>query len=214
MRTGLVFLVITSAFAVLASSAPAGHEAVSEALLTENVFLPGEPEVCPQLERELVKFTEQAAAADYPIYVAIIGSAADIGGAAQYFGQPQPYAELLGSEIGISPDLESSRSLLVVMSVGYGYKRSGRAPDVSEVVHGLSAPESGEPDDLAQAAIAALPKLARAAGKRVPGPGTAGCSSDGGSSPIVFILPAALVLLAAAVVGFVVHRRASFRRGD
>lgn len=207
-----MFLVVVAAIAIPGSSARAGHEAVSEALLTQNVFFPNEPKLCPQLERALIKFTEQAVEADYPIYVAIIGSPADIGGAAQYFGFPQQYAELLGSEIGISsagPGSQASRSLLTVMPDGFGYHRSGKAPDVSEVVDDLPAPKGEHPDDLARATIAALPKLARAAGHPVPAPSTSGCSSDGGSSAIVFIVTVGLLLLAAAIVGLVARQRAS-----
>jgi hypothetical protein len=204
--------VVAAAIVIPGSSARAGHDAVSEALLRENVFLPYEPKVCPPLQRALVKFTEQAAESGYPIYVAIIGSQADIEGAAQYFGFPQQYAELLGSEIGISstgPGSQTSRSLLTVMPDGFGYHRSGKAPDVSDVVDDLPAPKGEHPDDLAQATIAALPKLARAARHPVPVPSISGCSSGGGSSAIVFIVPVALLLLTAAVAGLVARQRAS-----
>jgi hypothetical protein len=212
-KRGLVFLVVAAAIVIPGSSARAGHETVSEALLAQNVYLPYEPRVCPQLERALIKFTEQATEAGYPIYVAIIGSQADLGGAARYFGFPQEYAEFLGNEIGISsaqgPDLQSNRSLLTVMPDGFGFHSSGKAPEVSDVVDDLPAPKGGGPNDLARATIAALPKLARAARHPVPVPSIAGCSSGGGSSAIVFIAPVALLLLAAAIVGLVARQRAS-----
>lgn len=211
----LAFLIAAAAVALSVPSARADIDPASDVLLNQNVFLPYRPKVCPQLEKPLVKLTEQAAEAGYPIKVAIIGSQADLGGAAQYFGEPQEYAEFLGSELGISSahgrGLRINRSLLTVMPDGFGFHRSGRAPDVSGVVGDLSAPEGGHPNDLARAAITALPKLALAARRPVPIPdvSSSGCSGSGGSSAVVFAVPIGLLLLAAAIVGLVARQRAS-----
>jgi hypothetical protein len=212
-RTWL-FLIVAAAVVVAVPSARADIDPASDVLLNQNVYLPYEPKVCAQLERPLTKLTDQAEKAGYPIKVAIIGSEGDLGGAAQYMYWPQPYAEFLGGELGISsahgPGLQTNRSLLTVMPNGFGYHRSGKAPDVSGIVNDLHAPKGKQPNDLARAAIAALPKLAKAAGHSVPDPSIgSGCSGGGGSSAVVYVVLIALLLLAAATVGLVARRRAS-----
>jgi hypothetical protein len=210
----LIFLIVATAIVVAVPSARADIDPASDVLLNQNVYLPYEPKVCPQLERPLTKVADQAEKTGYPIKVAIIASEADLGGAAQYLYWPQPYAEFLGGELGVSSThgtgLQTSRSLLTVMPNGFGYQRSGKAPDVSEVVNDLHAPKGKHPNDLARAAITALPKLAKAAGHSVPDPSiSSGCSSGGGSSAVVYVVLIALLLIAAAIVGLVSRRRAS-----
>jgi hypothetical protein len=213
-RRVLAFLIPAGAMFLFGANASADIDPASDVLLQQNVFLPYQPKVCSQLEEPLTKLTDQAAREGYSIKVAIIGSQADLGGAAQYFGEPQRYAEFLGSELGISRHgdvgVQTDRSLLTVMPDGFGFHRSGKASDVAEVVDGLGAPEGGHPNDLARATIAALPKLARAAGHPVPVPSVrSGCPGSGGSSAIVFMVPIALILLAAAIIGLAARRRTS-----
>jgi hypothetical protein len=210
----LIFLIVATAVVVPVPSARADIDPASDVLLNQNVFLPYEPKVCPQLERPLTKVADQAEKTGYPIKIAVIASEADLGGAAQYLYWPQPYAEFLGGELGVSSahgsGLQTSRSLLTVMPNGFGYRRSGKAPDVSEIVNDLHAPKGKHPNDLARAAIAALPKLATAAGHPVPAPSiSSGCSGEGGSSGIVYVVLIGLLLLSAAVVALVSRRRAS-----
>ena len=210
----LPFLVVGGVMFLLAANAGANIDPASDVLLGQNVFLPYRPEVCSQLQEPLADLTTEAAQADYPIKVAIIGSRADLGGAAQYFGRPQEYAQLLGNELGFNPHgeggVETSRSLLTVMPEGFGYYASGNAPDVSEVVDGLDAPESSHPNDLARAAVDALPKMAKAAGHSVTAPSVDGdCPGNGGSSLVVFAVPIGLILVAVALIGFVARLRRS-----
>jgi hypothetical protein len=212
----LAFLVVGVMF-LLSAEAGANIDPASDVLLAQNVFFPYRPEVCFELQEPLSDLTAEAAQAGYPIKVAIIGSQADLGGAAQYFGRPQEYAQLLGNELGFNPHgaggVEASRSLLTVMPQGFGYYASGDAPDVSEVVDGLDTPESAHPNDLARAAVAALPKMAEAAGHSVAVPSIdSDCPGNGGSSLAVIVVPIGLILVSAGLIAFVARLRRSGER--
>jgi hypothetical protein len=189
-----------------ATSALAGHGAVSDILSFRNVYLPDAP-VCPQVAAGLDQVTDRAVRDGYPIKVAVIASDADVAGAGRYFGRPQDYARLLGSQFGFyhpgRPGAETRDSLLIVMPAGFGFVRSGKAANVGLVIIGLKAPTSKHPNDLAEAAIGAVRDLAHAAGHPVPAPDISGCG--GGTSALVYIVPIAVLILAAAA--FVVVRR-------
>jgi hypothetical protein len=207
-KHALAILVISAAICSLGgTSAFAGHGAVSDILSFRNVYLPDAP-VCQEVAAGLDQVTDRAVKDGYPIKVAIIASEADLSGADQYFGRPQDYARLLGSQFGFyhpgRAGAETKDSLLVVMPAGFGFIRSGRAANVGLVIIGLTAPKGKEPTDLARAGIGAVRDLADAAGHPVPAPDISGCGG-GGTSALVYGVPIALLVLAAGV--FVVVRR-------
>jgi hypothetical protein len=216
-KRALVVVGIAVAVSLFGASAHANVDPASDVLLQQNVFLPYEPKVCPQLADALKKLTDRVVKEGYPVKVAIIGSEADLGGAPQYFGRPQDYARFLGSEIGIGisgpggAGGQANGSLLTVMPAGFGFVRSANAANVSLVVLGLEPPKGTHPEELARATIGALPELARAARHPVPVPKiSSGCSGGGGgSSAIFYFVPIALILLAAAVSGLVARHRTS-----
>ena len=209
-RRALAIVGIAVAVFLFGATARAGHGPVTDILLNLNVYLPSEPEVCPQLAVSLRNLTDRVTKEGYPLKVAIIGSRADLGRAPQYFGRPQEYARFLGYEIGIyrpgDPRVQTRESLVVVMPAGFGFVRSGKAPNVSLVILGLEAPKGEHPNDLARAAISAVRELADAAGYPVPAPGVSGCDGEG-SSAFVYVVPIALTLLAGAVFVLVARQR-------
>jgi hypothetical protein len=95
------------------------------------------------------------------------------------------------------------------MPAGFGYVRSGKAANVSLALIGLGTPKGKQPDDLARAAVGAVRELADAAGHPVPAPEISGCSDGGGSSALVYVVPIALAVLAAAVIALVTRQRRS-----
>jgi hypothetical protein len=189
------------------TTALAGHGAVSDILSFRNVYLPDAP-VCRELAAGLDEVTDRSVKAGYPIKVAVIASEADVAGADGYFGRPQDYARLLGTQFGFyhpgRPGAETRDSLLIVMPAGFGFVRSGKAANVGLVIIGLEAPKGKEPNDLARAGIGAVRDLADAAGHPVPAPDVSGCGG-GGTSALVYIVPALLLLAVASF--FVVRRR-------
>ena len=208
----LAILGVAVAFLLFGTSARANLDPASDVLLQQNVFLPYEPKVCGQLADTLTKLTDRVRKEGYPLKVAVIASEADLGGAPQYFDKAQDYAGFLGSEIGIGnlggAGVQPKESLLTVMPGGFGFVRSPKAANVALVLPGLDTPKSGDSDDLARATIRAIPQLAKGAGHPVPVPKISSeCSGGGGgTSPMVYISPAALILIAGAVI-FLASRR-------
>ena len=94
--------------------ARADGDPASDVLLAQDVYYTYAPPVSSTLTRELNGLLVRARAAGYPIKVALIESAGDLGAYPRLFGQPRRYAELLASEIAFN----SSPHLLVVMPSG------------------------------------------------------------------------------------------------
>jgi hypothetical protein len=214
-KRALAVLGIAVAVSLFGASAHAGHGTVSDVLVGRNVYLPDEPRVCPQLASALNKLTDRVMEEGYPLKVAIISSRADLGGAPAYFGRPQDYARFLGSQIGFyHPGYsgpQTNESLLIVMPAGFGFVRSGKAANVFFAVLGLEGPKGDHPNDLARAAIGAVRELASAAGHPVPKVSSE-CSGSGRSSALVYVVPTALILLAAAVITLIARRGATKNR--
>jgi hypothetical protein len=211
-KRALAIVGISAAICCLGgTSALAGHGAVSDILSFRNVYLTDAP-VCRQVAAGLDQVTDRAVKDGYPIKVAVIASEADLSGDDGYFGRPQDYARLLGTQFGFyhpgRPGAETKDTLLIVMPQGFGYVRSGRAANVGLVIIGLTAPKGKEATDLARAAIGAVRDLADAAGHPVPAPDVSDCGG-GSTSALVYVVPIALVSLAVAVFFLVKRRRVS-----
>ena len=141
------------------AAALADGDPASDVLLGENVFYPYSPAVSADLQRTLNGETAAASRAHFPIRVALIAAPSDLGAIPTLFGKPQQYADFLDQEISF---LDIKQLLLVVMPDGYGIRQLG--PAATRAVATLKRPASAKTDDLARAAILAVPKLASAAG--------------------------------------------------
>jgi hypothetical protein len=194
--------------AVAVLSAPAGARAdgdpASDVLLGENVFYPYTPPVSGALQRTLNAATTAAAKGHFPIKVALIASPVDLGVIPDLFGKPQKYADFLDQEISFI----AKEPLLVVMADGYGVV--GLKPAAQAAAGALPRPAGKSSDDLAQAALTAVHKLAAADGHPVAG---AAVSSTGGGSNGLVIVVVVLALAAAAGAGTVVAVRRRRRAG-
>ncbi len=187
-----------------ASLARADGDPASDVLLGENVFYPYTPPVSPALQRTLNKETAAAKAAGFPLKVALIASPVDLGVIPDLFGQPQRYATFLDQEISF----RGKQPLLVVMPAGYGVQ--GLDARAKSAVASLAKPAGKTSNDLAQAAITAVAKLADARGHPLTGvAGVPGSSHSGGgsSSSVLLIVLAVVALLVAAALGVLTLRR-------
>jgi hypothetical protein len=207
------------AVALLCAPVPAlaDGDPASDMLLVQNVFYPFSPPVAPAIQRTLNAETAAAKRAHFPIKVALIASPADLGAIPSLFAKPQQYADFLDQEISF---FGGKQLLLVVMPNGYGVQ--GLTPSGTAAARKLPPPAGRASDDLARAAIAAVPKLAAAAGHpvgAVSGGSSAGSSggsgsgsgSGGGAAAVgVGALAFVAVLASAAVLSFR-HRRARAR---
>jgi hypothetical protein len=190
LAAGLLGLMLAPAVA------EADGDPASDYLLAQNVFYPYRPPVSASLQHALNAETTAAARAHFPIKVALIASPADLGVVPNLFGQPQMYADFLDQEISF----QTKQLLLVVMPPGYGIQ--GLSQPVTLAAASLTKPTGNQSNDLARAAIAAVPKLAAAAGhpiKTVPDVPSAR-ASNGFPTLIVVILALAATATAAALI--------------
>ncbi|HJS94506.1 MAG TPA: hypothetical protein VJ741_09595 [Solirubrobacteraceae bacterium] len=154
MRRAVATMLALAALVIVLAprSALADGDPASDVLIGENVFYPYSPTVSTSLQKQLNGETAAAARAHFPIKVALIDTPADLGAIPTLFGKPQQYAHFLVQEISF---LNVKPLLLVVMPAGYGTQHLG--PVATNAVASLKGPVSADSNDLAQAAIAAVP---------------------------------------------------------
>ncbi len=210
MKAAIAVAACAVAAAVSAAAPPAARadgDPASDMLLIQNVFYPFIPPVAPAIQRTLNAETAAAKRAHFPIKVALIASPSDLGAIPSLFAKPQQYAEFLDQEISF---FGGKQPLLVVMPNGYGVQgltRSGTAAAAK-----LPPPAGRASDDLARAAIVAVPKLAAAAGHPVGAVsggssagsgGGSGSGSGGGAAAVgVGVLAFVAVFVSAVVLSF------------
>ncbi|HEY1521930.1 MAG TPA: hypothetical protein VGF70_02880 [Solirubrobacteraceae bacterium] len=185
----------------------ADGDPASDVLLGANVFYPYTPPVASGLQRTLNGETAAAARAHFHLKVALIDGPFDLGVVPQMFGNPQEYARFLDQELRLF--LGPHPPLLVVMPGGYGAQ--GLPGPATTAVSSLTKPSGRQSDDLARAAIAAVPKLAAAAGHPISAAERSGSDSGSGAGTwALVILALAAIILAGGVL---VIRRRLARRG-
>jgi hypothetical protein len=188
------------ALALLPAAAAADGDPASDVLLGENVFYPYSPPTSPAIQKQLNAETAAAKQAHFPLKVALIGAPVDLGVIPSLFGQPQKYADFLDQEISF----QTKQPLLVVMAAGYGVQGVDAKTKASAAA--LAKPAGSEGNDLARAAILAVPKLAAAAGHPLKGEG-GGSGGGGDGSRAILVAALAAIAIAAAAALVVVRRR-------
>ena len=214
MRVGVAWiLALALAVPVLATAAPtpalADGDPASDELIGSNVFYPYSPPVDTGLQNTLNAEAAAASRVHFPIKVALIDSPTDLGAIPSLFAKPQQYADFLDQEISFTG---TKTLLLVVMPNGYGVQGLSRPATLAAA--SLAKPPGSRSDDIARAAILAVPKLAAAAGHPIgavpgepgPGAGGGGGAAEAGAGAVAFVA----VITAAAVLWFR-HRRAQTR---
>jgi hypothetical protein len=179
---------------VAPQAARADSDPASDILPVQDTFLPYQPKISPELKAKLQGATKAAKQAGYPIKVAVIATAADLGGVPNLFNQPTKYAAFLGSEINFN---KKAQPLLVVMPVGLGTSQAG--PKATKAIEGIEVGDGA--DGLANAALEGVSKLAAASGHPIKGfkPESSG---NGSTSAVVFAIPVALLVIALAIISY------------
>jgi hypothetical protein len=199
-----LLLALVAALAVVPLARADGDPA-SDYLLTRSTFVPPDLGISAADAARLTATVDAARSRGYPIRVALIGSAYDLGSVVSLDHKPKQYARFLGEELAF---VYHGR-LLVVMPNGFGVSRAGRPlPAEQRVVDRLPAPGARGPQ-LVQAGIDGVRALAAASGVHVPPPRLAS-QGAGGMSPVRWGLlggGAAVLLLLAAAGVLVVRRR-------
>jgi hypothetical protein len=185
--------------ATFAVSALADGDPASDVLATQSLFLPWDASVPSGQQARLASVLATAHSHGFPVRVALIDSASDLGSVTALWDAPQDYADFLGQELS----LVFNGPLLVVMPHGFGLHGFEQAPAALEsALHGLQAPTDGA--QLAQVTTTAIERLAAASGHPLPAatvgaaatPSTSGAGSIGPAGWIVFL--AGCVAIAAA----------------
>jgi hypothetical protein len=181
------------AFAVHAATAGADGDPASDVLATQSLFLPQDAGVPAAQAAQLGSMVRAAGRAGYPIRVALIASASDLGSVTELWRKPQTYARFLGQELG----LVYKGPLVVVMPNGFGVTG---APS-SSLPDQLAVAQGGSP--LASTAGALVIWLASSAGHRLTIPSVAPAPASGSGSGsgdattwLAFAIGAVLIALA------------------
>ena len=196
----------TSAGSARADINPTRH------VLAQEIYVPQAFVTSDHVTARLYAAVNQFKQAEHRIGVAVIGSPADLGSAARFFGRPAAYASFLGRRIERSR--HRREPLLVVMPNGLGEFRLGMRERAA--LRGFVVPPGAGSDALTEAGIAAVVKLAAAVGVRLriaPARSAVDSSSPaaarkGQGAVWPFLLPVAFVLAALAVA----QTRARLRR--
>ena len=176
--------------ALAPTPARADGDPASDVLATQQLFLPQDAAVPPAQQAQMAALLQEAARGGYPIRVALIASATDLGSVTALWNQPQNYAQFLGQELG----LVYHGPLLVVMPTGFGLYHFAHPSTAQRALAGGPNPRAGT----GAAAITAIRNLAAAAGHPLTLPSTATSNSGAnGASPTPWIVFAAGAILIA-----------------
>jgi MYXO-CTERM domain-containing protein len=198
----LLALVVLPALVVVPAGALADGDPASDVLLGQDVFYPYAPPVSRPVAAKLEAATAAARKQGFPVKVALIAAPVDLGVVPDLYGQPQRYADFLVQEISF----QARQRLIVVMAKGFGVQ--GFDPAATAAAASLPAPASGSTNDLANAALTAVLRLAKASGHPLAGISESGSpSSSGGSGPVIVVIVLAVLALAAAGGVLTLRRR-------
>jgi hypothetical protein len=188
---------------LLAPHALGDADPASDVLYTNKVFYSFDQLPSAAAQKRLNDVVDSATKAGYPIRVALIAKAPDLGGVTALWGKPHQYARFLGLELAFV----YKGSLLVVMPAGLGYSHGGKSSKEAD-----SALRSVRIDDTndgqADAAVTAVARLSAAAGHPIDVPPKS-AESTGGSSGRnrLIILLGALILAQLVAAGWFLRRR-------
>jgi hypothetical protein len=163
----------------------------SDVLASQSLFLPQDARIPPTQQAQLTALLASARARGYLVRVAVIASAGDLGSVTALWRQPGNYARFLGQELSLT----YHGPLLVVMPGGYGgYQPGAAGATVSGPLARLAAPGM----KLGDGAIAAVRRLAAAAGHPLPLPPATARPGAGSSDPLEWLVLALGAVLIAA----------------
>ncbi|HEU0193171.1 MAG TPA: hypothetical protein VFQ71_03175 [Gaiellales bacterium] len=177
-RWAAVALAVAGLCAATSGVARGDGDPASDYLLTQPVFVPYNAP-SPALRGELTALAKASARKGYPVRVAVIQSKRDLGAIPQLLGKPGEYARFLGAELRFA----YRGRLLVVMQQGYGFTKNGN-PDHQglRTLANVPGPAGNSSDQLTQAAIVALRRVAAGAGHPLPARVAVVAPSTGGGS--------------------------------
>lgn len=202
----LITAILATTALVAAPAALGDGDPASDVLVQNRLFNPIDSGVSPASQARLESVLSASARAGFPIRVALIASASDLGTATSLWRDPKDYARYLWIELS---QLYGGQ-VLVVMPSGFGlYGTRSGAHAVTTAELGVRAAAPGPGPQLAAAALSAVPLLARASGHPIPASalaaadrsamqGTKAAAGDGVSLGVAIALVVGAVLIAAS----------------
>jgi hypothetical protein len=185
---------------VAVPAARADGDPASDYLYQGRLFMPFDLKVPAAKQHDLETTIAGVTQSGYPIRVAIISSAYDLGAVPSLWLKPRTYARFLGQELSFV----YKRPLLIVMPNGFGFYRHG-LPTNSEDALLAKVPVTGGVG-LVDAAQEAVVKLAAAHGVRAT-PVEAPKSTVGRDRLIIVFGVCGLIALALLVRALLARRR-------
>ena len=204
-----VAVAVLGCLAVSAGPARADGDPASDVLALQRLFVPVELSPSPQTQ-ELQALLAEADRVGFPIRVALIDAASDLGSVTWLWGRPFRYAQYLWTELS---ELYGGQ-VLVVMPGGFGIYGPPHGPGAvgaGELHVKALSPAAGP--KLVTAALSAVRLLASAAGQQLPavanptGSATAERTTGGGIDPLALLVLLAGSLAIAACWGLSIARR-------
>ena len=199
-RRTLLLLLALGVLAFVPAAARADGDPASDVLYNGRVFFPFEVKISAQKQQDLQQIVDGAWKAGFPIKVAVISAAYDLGSVGALWEKPQLYSKFLGSELAF---LYKGR-LLIVMPNGFGLNHGTAAE--RKLLGKVPIGQGG--DGLTASATAAVGALAAASGHQLPKP--AHPASNTARDRIVIVV--AVVLIALLVLLLVPGARRRLRR--
>lgn len=188
-----LLLVLAVLCAWVAPAAHADGDPASDYLYAASVFVPYDAQPNGTPANQLSELVSGADRAGYPVRVALIASAEDLGSDTPLWGKPQQYAVFLGTELSLVYQGE----LLVVMPDGVGvYRYHDGTAAQQRLLAGIALGAGA--GALARGAQVAVERLAAAAGhplKAPAGDSLAGHGRSSGSLDLGSSVPWVLVAL-------------------
>jgi len=203
---------------VVAPRAKADGDPASDYLVGQQVFLSYDAKIPPEPQRKLLAAVASANRRGFPIRVALIWSAYDLGSLAGLFKAPRSYARFLDAEDSKcwwggncgAGRFKTTTRLLVVMPNGLGFAQWKHKPDAGyRTLEGIKVENT--PAGMAAAATTAVVRLAGAAGVKVSTKGGPHSPPPAGGGTGRYAIIAAVVgaLLLGAVASLLLRRRAA-----
>ncbi len=164
MRLAAITAILASAALIAAPAALADGDPASDVLVESVVFNPIDG-VSLASQARLEAVLNASARAGFPIRVALIASAKDLGTVTPLWNKPGKYAAYLDTELSLS----YRGQVLVVMPSGFGLHGPAHGPHaVTPAEAAVRAPAPGPGKQLGTSALAAVPLLAAADGHPIP----------------------------------------------
>jgi hypothetical protein len=201
-RASALLALLAVVAACTAPSAQADADPASDVLYAQSVFYSFDRLPTDAAQKRLNEVVAASKTAGYPIRVALIANASDLGGVYALWKKPRPYAHFLGLELSFA----YHGSLLVVMPVGLGYYKQGADPAAGyAALRGVKVHEGI--DGLADTAVEAVARLAAAARHPISVPAKGETSTGSSSRNRLIILLAGLMIVTLGAAVYVLRRR-------